>query len=236
MNYPFKEAILNYIKYGTADEFRDSVMTILEHYPKPSTDILMNFLTTHDIERAITRLAGKEVSSNNRQWQSENGLNEQEYVYGIALLKCAMTLQFFLPGIPCIYYGDEAGQEGYKDPFNRRTYPWGMENMDLVHFTSELSKIRRSCRAFEKGGLRFIEVSQKHCVFSRIDYKLGEAVTIYLNRSRRSTRFKLAPASDEVIKFKLLRSVGKREAGYLQVPPYDFGAIKYTIKPESYET
>lgn len=207
-------------------------MTILEHYPKPSVDILMNFLSTHDIERAITRLSGREVGTHDRQWQSENGLSEMEYVYGIALMKCAMTLQFFLPGIPCVYYGDEAGQEGYKDPFNRRTYPWGMENMDLVDFTAELARIRRNCRAFEKGELNLIEVTRHRCVFSRVDYELGEAVVIYLNRSRRSTRFKLEQVAGEfnVTKFELLRAVDRqREAGYLQVPPYDFGAIKYVI-------
>jgi glycosidase len=236
MNYPFKEAILNYIKYGCADEFRNGVMTILEHYPKPSVDILMNFLSTHDIERAITRLAGEEVGNHDREWQSNNGLNEPQYVYGIALLKCAMTLLFFLPGIPCVYYGDEAGQEGYKDPFNRRTYPWGMENMDLVDFTAELSRIRKSCKVFEKGSLHFVEVSRQHCVFNRIDYDLGEVVTIYLNRSRRSTRFKLAPsefAEGKLLKFEFLKSVDReRKAGYIQVPPYDFAAIKYTIEPD----
>jgi len=205
----------------------------LEHYPKPSVDILMNFLSTHDIERAITRLAGREVGTHDRQWQAENGLSEQEYVYGIALFKCAMILQFFLPGIPCIYYGDEAGQEGYKDPFNRRTYPWGMENMDLVDFTAELSRIRKNCRVFEKGSLRIIEVTPKYCVFSRIDRELGEAVTIYLNRSRRSTKFKIVPAPGKLISFEFMRSVDRqREAGYLQVPPYDFAAMKFKIEPQ----
>ncbi|MCL1881408.1 MAG: glycoside hydrolase family 13 protein [Oscillospiraceae bacterium] len=234
MNYPFKEAILNYIKYGAADSFRDGVMTILEHYPKPSVDILMNFLSTHDIERAITRLAGQEVGTHDRQWQSENGLNEPEYVYGVALLKCAMTLMFFLPGIPCIYYGDEAGQEGYRDPFNRRTYPWGMENMDLIDFTTELSRIRKSSDVFKKGELEFIEVSRQHCVLRRIDRELGEGVTIYLNRSRRSTKFNLngvrgkPEPSKNPKNLQILRGV-HCESGRLQVSPYDFAAIKYTL-------
>jgi glycosidase len=230
MNYPFKEAILNYIKYGMADAFRDGVMTILEHYPKPSVDILMNFLSTHDIERAITRLAGQEVGQHDRQWQSENGLNEPEYVYGIALLKCAMTLMFFLPGIPCVYYGDEAGQEGYKDPFNRRTYPWGMENMDLVAFTQELARIRKCSAVFAKGELKFTEVSRQHCVLSRIDRELGEGVTIYLNRSRRSTKFKVAaPCDCADASCEVLRGV-RTDSGRIQVPPYDFAAVRFRLE------
>jgi glycosidase len=232
MNYPFKEAILNYIKHGAFDEFRDGVMTIIEHYPKPSVDILMNFLSTHDIERAITRLAGREVGKNDRQWQSENVLSEQEYVYGIALMKCAMTLQFFLPGIPCVYYADEAGQEGYKDPFNRRTYPWGLENLDLVNFTAELSKIRKSCRALAKGDLKFIQTTRHRCVFSRADYELGEAVVIYLNRSRRTASFKLETVGN-LIEYEILKSCSLPcEAGYLRVSPYDYAAVRLVIEKD----
>lgn len=234
MNYPFKELILKYIKHGSSAEFCDGVMTILEHYPKPSVDILMNFISTHDIERAITRLAGKDVEGHDRRWQAENGLNEQEYVFGIALLQCAMVLQFFLPGVPCIYYGDEAGQEGYRDPFNRRTYPWGMENMALVEFLSELSRIRRSCKVFEKGSLRIIDATPRQCIFSRIDREIGEIVTIYINRYRRSARFKIIPPTDDnIIAFEVLRPTLQREAGYLQIPPYDYAAVKYTITVEN---
>ena len=121
MNYPFKEAILNYVKYADAKAFTDSIMTILDHYPKPAIDMLMNFLSTHDTERALTRLAGDEIGWNGKDWQAERYLNGQQYMYGISLMKCAMVLQFFLPGIPSVYYGDEAGMEGYRDPFNRRT-------------------------------------------------------------------------------------------------------------------
>jgi glycosidase len=226
MNYPFKEAILDYIKHGAADAFRDGVMTIIEHYPKPSVDILMNFVSTHDIERAITRLAGREVGMNDRQWQSENRLSEMEYVYGVALMKCAMTLQFFLPGIPCVYYADEAGQEGYKDPFNRRTYPWGLENYDLVDFTAELSRIRKCCPAFAEGDLQFIEVTRHRCVFSRTDHETGNAVVVYLNRSRRSVSFKMQvmPGKSEVLRACKHHS----EEGFVQVSPYDFAVVRYT--------
>ena len=96
MNYPFKEAILNYVKYADAKAFTDSIMTILDHYPKPAIDMLMNFLSTHDTERALTRLAGDEIGWNGKDWQAERYLNGQQYMYGISLMKCAMVLQFFL--------------------------------------------------------------------------------------------------------------------------------------------
>ena len=236
MNYPFKEAILNYVKYGAADDLKNGVMTIIEHYPKPSTDILMNFLSTHDIERAITRLAGREVGTHDRQWQADNVLSQMEYVYGVALMKCAMVLQFFLPGIPCIYYGDEAGQEGYKDPFNRRTYPWGLENTDLIDFTKELSRIRRSCRVFEKGSLKIVEVTRSHCIFKREDLELGESVVIYLNRSRQTARFKIHSVESDKAgnspKSEVLRMnhdcENLADLRHIRISPYDFAAVKYS--------
>ena len=69
-----------------------------------------------------------------------------------------MVLQFFLPGVPCIYYGDEAGLEGYKDPFNRRCYPWGKENLDMIDFTKQLAVIRKSSKAFAQGEMKFLSL------------------------------------------------------------------------------
>jgi glycosidase len=140
-----------------------------------------------------------------------------------------------------VYYGDEAGQEGYKDPFNRRTYPWGYENLDLIHFTAELAKIRRSCRVFEKGDLHFIEVTRHHCVLSRADSELGEAVVVYLNRSRRTAKFKIKPAQlkiGKVVKFEIIKSSAansaektiQRKAGSLQISPYDYAVVKFVIE------
>ena len=189
MNYPFKEAILNYVKYADAKAFVDSIMTILDHYPKPSIDMLMNFLSTHDTERALTRLGGEEVGWHDKDWQSGRYLDGSQYMYGISLMKCAMVLQFFLPGIPSVYYGDEAGMEGYRDPFNRRCYPWGNENLELIEFTRQLSAVRRGTRAFEQGDMMFIEADDNVCVFARYDKITRDAAIIYLNKSTKGRSF-----------------------------------------------
>ena len=59
MNYPFRSAIMNYVLGGSPFDFKNSIMTILENYPKPSVDVLMNSISTHDIERAINILGGE---------------------------------------------------------------------------------------------------------------------------------------------------------------------------------
>ncbi|MCL1822885.1 MAG: glycoside hydrolase family 13 protein [Oscillospiraceae bacterium] len=231
MNYPFKEAILRYIRYSDCAQFRDGVMTILERYPKPSVDILMNFLSTHDIERALTRLAGAEIETNGREWQAKTSLSDAEYIYGISLMKCAMVLQFFLPGIPCVYYGDEAGAEGYKDPFNRRTYPWGRENTDLLKFTRELAAIRKGCQAFAEGEMEFLEVTEETCVFLRKDYNKQEAAAVFLNKSKRPRRFSLKTVIGEDWKerdVELVRAFMEEERN-INVAPYDYAVVKYAI-------
>jgi glycosidase len=228
MNYPFKEAILRYVRYGDSDGLRNGVMGILERYPKPSVDILMNFLSTHDIERALTRLAGKEIGENDREWQEKNTLSDMEYMYGIALLKCAMVLQFFLPGIPCIYYGDEAGAEGYKDPFNRKTYPWGRENTDLLNFTRELATIRKGCQVFTEGELEFVSVTADTCVFLRKDYKIKQAAAVFLNKSKNPKRFTLKPIINNGKNAEFIRAL-EVDGKNVYVSPYDYAVVMYEL-------
>ncbi|MBQ9385190.1 MAG: glycoside hydrolase family 13 protein [Ruminiclostridium sp.] len=228
MNYPFKEAVLNYIKGGDARTLVDGVMTIVEHYPKPSTDILMNFLTTHDTERAITRLAGEDVGWNGREWQSQHQLSNEQYAYGIALMKCAMVLQFFLPGIPSIYYADEAGKEGYKDPFNRATYPWGSENDELIDFTRELGRIRRANKVFARGTIRFIDVTSDYAIFEREDKSLCEKAIIIMNRSK----YKLCRKVSEFAGNGTYETAhGRCENGIISTEPFGYSVITVKEQP-----
>ncbi len=156
MNYPFREAIISFVKGGSAANLIDSVMTILEHYPKPSIDVLMNFVSTHDIERAINRLGGEYCDDKSKDWMAERYLTDEQYNYGKSLLKVAMALMFFLPGVPSIYYGDEAGLTGYKDPFNRRCYPWGKEDKELIEYVAELSRVRKAIPNMKEGRTYFV--------------------------------------------------------------------------------
>lgn len=230
MNYPFKEAIINYCKYGDARGFEDGVMTILEHYPKPSADMLMNFLSTHDTERILTRLAGEDVGWHDREWQAERYLSPEQYVYGLSLLKCAMVLQFFLPGVPCIYYGDEAGLEGYKDPFNRRCYPWGKENLDMIDFTKQLARIRKSSKAFAQGEMKFLSCTPEECVFARIDKLNREAAVIFLNKSKYPKTFKLDDyMKGEYTDPKFLRKPHESEEKTIKLSPFDYGVLVCSI-------
>lgn len=157
MNYPFAEAILEFCRTGNAEQFMSGIMNIVENYPKQCLDVMMNHIGTHDTVRAITRLAGENSEYRDREWQSSHKLSRFEYSQGIERLKLAAALQYTLPGVPSVYYGDEAGLQGYRDPFNRGCFPWGNENGELVEFYKALGKIRTENNVFKEG--RFIPVS-----------------------------------------------------------------------------
>lgn len=167
MNYPFAGAVIDFIRDANAELFASRVMSIVENYPKEVLDVLMNHLSTHDTMRAITALAGENCAYRDRKWQSTHSLDEKEYHYGMKLLMAASAMQFALPGVPTIYYGDEAGMQGYKDPFNRRCYPWGKENGELVKWYKKLGKIRNENRVFKDGRFEILSAVAGCVAFSR---------------------------------------------------------------------
>lgn len=159
MNYPFANAVLDFARDGFAESFERAVMGIVENYPKPALDCMMNHIGTHDTERAITKIAGESTEGHDRAWQAQQKLSDDAYQKGVTLLKLAAVLQFTLPGVPCIYYGDEAGMQGCKDPFNRGYYPWGRENQDLIAFYQTLGALRGSLNCLKTGELHFISAT-----------------------------------------------------------------------------
>ncbi len=146
MNYPFKEAIIAYLAHDDAEGFIDRILTITENYPKEVVDLLMNPLGTHDTMRIITRLSGENCENKDRAWQENFTLSDEERERCINLFKIAAAIQYTLPGFPSVYYGDEIGMEGCKDPFNRCGYPWDSDriNTDLLKLHIELGKLRTS--------------------------------------------------------------------------------------------
>lgn len=167
MNYPFADAILNFVRFGNAEYFFDEIMTIVENYPPQVLSVLMNHIGTHDTERAITRLAGPDNDGKDREWQYENNkMSVSAYYNGIAMLKMASLIQFTLPGVPSIYYGDEIGMQGMKDPFNRACMNWTQQNYELLRWYKRLGEIRRGLSVFNDGGFRMV-----YCEGSVIAYE-----------------------------------------------------------------
>lgn len=157
MNYPFADALISFAISGVAEGFNDKIWEICENYPKPAVDCLMNHIGTHDTCRVLSRLAtlGNYKSSHLERYKG--GLTDEQKAYGKTLLRFISTMQFTLPGVPCIYYGDEAGIDGGEDPFNRGCYPWGSEDDGLIEHYRFLGRLRREHKVFESG--EFVPVS-----------------------------------------------------------------------------
>ena len=154
MNYPFRDAILAFVRGESgAEDFRRTVMTVCENYPADVLPCLMNSLSTHDTPRALTLLSDVPAPWTRKE-RAERRLSEKEKELACTRLLAAVFLQFTLPGCPSVYYGDEAGLEGYEDPFNRRFYPWGKEDGEILAFHREIAKLRVTCDALALGDTR----------------------------------------------------------------------------------
>lgn len=152
MNYPFMNAIIVYVRDGDEKFFKDTVQSILENYPKETVYCLMNSLGTHDTVRIINALSDVRAHGWSKTHKLGYKLPDSEYEKAKKKLYLASVLQFTLPGIPSIFYGDEAGLQGFDDPINRRPYPWGSEDKEILAHYKKLGRIRRENRAVFSGG------------------------------------------------------------------------------------
>lgn len=152
MNYPFMNAIIAYVRDGDEKFFKDTIQSILENYPKETVYCLMNSLGTHDTVRIINALSDVRAHGWSKTHKLGYKLPDSEYEKAKKKLYLASVLQFTLPGIPSIFYGDEAGLQGFDDPINRRPYPWGSEDKEILAHYKKLGRIRRENRAVFSGG------------------------------------------------------------------------------------
>lgn len=159
-NYPLRESLINFTKgYIGADRFKQRIMSLYENYPRESFYGNINIIGTNDTERILTVL-------------DEN----------IELMRLLVVIQFTLPGVPLICYGDEAGVKGGKEPDNRKSYPWGKENEELIKFYQKIIGIRNSEIALKKGELNIFEVDSEVLAFER-SYE-NERIIVLVNVSK----------------------------------------------------
>ena len=151
MNYPLREAIVGLLTGELpAEAFCRRVLSLRENYPPQTFFSTMNFLSTHDVARITTRLAG-DTQGLSREEKARHRVSGDALMRAAALHKLGALLLYALPGMPCIYYGDEAGLQGCEDPFNRGTYPWGNEDAGLLAWYRALGELRDE--VFRRGAL-----------------------------------------------------------------------------------
>ena len=169
MNYPFRNALIGYLKGGDAREFVEDMEHLRENYPKLAFFSLMNLIGTHDSPRALTVLACDEADySLSKAEKAVKKLTPRQHAVGIARMKLAAAIQFSFPGSPLVYYGDEAGLEGFEDPFNRRGYPWGKEEHSLLDWYRRLGNARRNSKALRTGEINWLYAHEGLLVYERV--------------------------------------------------------------------
>lgn len=204
-NYPFKEDILNYVRCGDAERLNNTVGFVINNYPKRAVDALMNVLDNHDTARLMTVLGdnGKIESRDDKATAKVKNVEQT-----VKLVKLAVALQYTLPGIPCVYYGDEAGMEGFEDPFNRKCYPWGGGNKELLLWYKKLGKLRAAereifahgkycCMDDKDGVLFFKRKTEKGTVYVIVNHS-GKDYTPELEKGEYTDLLTYAPFSGKV--------------------------------------
>lgn len=146
MNYPLREFMLGFIKGGIdAFHLEKGIMTLYEHYPKHYFYSVMNMISSHDVERIKTLLDDFFPIDMPIDVRAEK-IREQ--------VKALSLWQYTFPGIPSLYYGDEAGLTGGEDPDNRKPYPWGREESELVTWYQTIGGWRREHAALRTGSFK----------------------------------------------------------------------------------
>ena len=178
MNYPLRTALLRWLGGGDAAEFRESMETLRANYPPAAFYGAMNFLGTHDTPRILTLLGAEHIPAAKEE-RAAFALSPAQLARGKARLRLAGMLLYGFPGSPTLFYGDEVGMQGFEDPLNRGTYPWGQEDTGLLDFFRALGRLRKERRSLQSGSLTYIYAQGGGLVITR-EHE-GETTMVALN-------------------------------------------------------
>ncbi len=182
MNYPVKDAIIDYVIFGNSKRLKYVLKEQIDHYPKCVLDCLMNLLGTHDTIRIKSALSRKNIQGKSKLEQSKITLNEKESKLAEEKVKMASLIEYTVYGVPTIYYGDEIGMEGYVDPLNRRTFDWERKSELQQHYR-KLGEIRKKVDCFIDGNLEIVKEENGFIAYKRKNAK-SEALIVVNNSNR----------------------------------------------------
>ena len=177
---------------GNADSFRDAMRFNMASMMAPSLQVAMNELSNHDHSRFLTRT--------NRKVGRMDHFENDAASEGIesAVMREAVVMQMTWPGAPTIYYGDEAGVCGFTDPDNRRTYPWGHEDDEMIRFHRAAIALHRKWPVFTHGSLIFLHEDYNVLAYGRFDAKEHMVIVFNNNAEERTFALQVKPAGVEV--------------------------------------
>lgn len=164
---------------GNADAFFGSMRHYMTRFNTQSLHVAMNELSNHDHSRFLTR-TNHEVGR-----IATRGPEAANHNVDKALFRLAVMIQMTWPGAPTIYYGDEAGLCGWTDPDNRRTYPWGKEDHELIRYHKDLIQIHKEYQALKTGSILFLNGEYQLITYGRFDAQSRIVVAINMSQETR---------------------------------------------------
>ncbi|MBQ8322033.1 MAG: glycoside hydrolase family 13 protein [Clostridia bacterium] len=186
MNYPVRVGIIDYIVNKNSEKIRYALGEVTSNMPPRIRNTQMNLLGSHDTVRILTALSGKSGEGIANSELSVMHLDSAERALAKKRLMSAYTVLATLPGIPAIFYGDEAGLEGYSDPFNRMPYPWGKEDTELLSHYRSIGAIRKSHKVYREGEFNVLYLTEQLLIFERADGR-DTYITAYNNSDKNVT-------------------------------------------------
>ena len=148
---------------GKFENFKGAMKHYMASFLTPSLQCSMNELSNHDHSRFLTR-------TNHKVGRAEQlGTKAAEEGVNTAVLREAVVIQMTWPGAPTVYYGDEAGLCGFTDPDNRRTYPWGREDKELIRFHRDIIRIHKENPALRTGSVKFLNGEDNLLCYGRFN-------------------------------------------------------------------
>lgn len=192
---------------GNIDNFIGSMAHHMSNMLTPSLQVAMNELSNHDHSRFLTR-------TNHMVGRVEHLGPEaaNEYV-NKAVMREAVVMQMTWVGAPTVYYGDEAGVCGFTDPDNRRTYPWGHEDQELIAFHKEAIRIHKEHPALKTGSLKILGGEENILSYAR--FKGHDRIIVVINNRSERAEVKVPVWEAEIpIKCRMKRLLYSYKEGY----------------------
>ena len=237
MNYPFRDMVIGFL---TASEGIDAycaaemIESQRENYPDEAMRCSLNLLSSHDRARIISVLGGMDdpdaIPENERAtWH----LPDDKLGLAKGRFWLATLMQMTYPGVPCVYYGDEAGLQGATDPGNRSTYPWGHEDLDFQAMIKNAASLRRSMPLFAAASIEARALDADVLMYTRKSPD-GEHVSMLINRDACNTHTVRIPFTGEAATDLISgRTVCAEDDGMTTVTLYPLGSAAIYFHPHA---
>ncbi len=220
----FREDLL-----GNAESFWGAMQHHTSNLSMPSWQVAMNELSNHDHSRFLTRTSHRVGRTNTLGPEAANHGNNK------AVFREAVVMQMTWMGAPTVYYGDEAGLCGWTDPDDRRTYPWGKEDKELIAFHKDIIRIHKENEELRKGSIKYIDADYNYVAYGRFNRE-NQCVILVNNNHHEITKSVTVWETGADKEGTMVQLIETFDGGYSIEPkeyPVAMGKIKITLPKTS---